>query len=57
MDEIENIWEVNMKVLIGLSNDSFTNESKNKGNVIMGHGPQVHMNYNGSLILSTTENG
>jgi len=29
MDEIENIWEVNMKVLIGLSNDSFTNESKN----------------------------
>ena len=23
----------------------------------MGHGPQVHMNYNGSLILSTTENG
>ena len=37
--------------------DKFTNESKNKGNVIMGHGPQVHMNYNGSLILSTTENG
>ena len=37
--------------------DKFTNEGKNKGNVIMGHGPQVHMNYNGSLILSTTENG
>lgn len=37
--------------------DKFTNDSKNKGAVIMGHGPQVHMNYNGSLILSTTETG
>lgn len=37
--------------------DKFTNDNKNKGNVIMGHGPQVHMNYNGSLILSTTETG
>jgi hyaluronoglucosaminidase len=37
--------------------DKFTNESKNKGNVIMGHGPQEHMNYNGSLILSSTESG
>lgn len=37
--------------------DKFTNESKNKGCVIMGHGPQVHMNYNGSLVLGTTETG
>lgn len=23
----------------------------------MGHGPRVHMNYNGSLVLATTETG
>ncbi len=37
--------------------DKIMNSGKNKGNVIMGYGPQVHMNYNGILILSTTETG
>lgn len=37
--------------------DKITNDSRNKGAVIMGHGPQVHMNYNGSLILCITEAG
>ncbi|MEG1685406.1 MAG: LamG-like jellyroll fold domain-containing protein [Bacteroides sp.] len=36
--------------------DQVTNDSKNKGCVIMGHGPQEHMNYNGSLILCIDEN-
>lgn len=37
--------------------DKITSDSKNKGAVIMGHGPQVHMNYNGSLVLGVTEAG
>ena len=38
--------------------DRFMNSgSNNKGNVIMGHGAQAHTNYNGSLILATTETG
>lgn len=37
--------------------DQYTNNSGSKGNVIMGHGPRVHMNYNGSLVLATTETG
>lgn len=37
--------------------DKFMNSGKNKGNIIMGYGPQVHMNYNGMLVLSTTETG
>lgn len=37
--------------------DKITSDSKNKGAVIMGHGPQVHMNYNGSLVLGITETG
>ncbi|MEG1546864.1 MAG: LamG domain-containing protein, partial [Bacteroides sp.] len=36
--------------------DQVTNDAKNKGCVIMGHGPQEHMNYNGSLILCIDEN-
>ena len=37
--------------------DQYTNNSGSKGTVIMGHGPRVHMNYNGSLVLATTETG
>ena len=37
--------------------DKFTNESNNKGNVIMGHGARAHLNYNGSLVLATTTDG
>lgn len=37
--------------------DQFTNFTNNNGNVIMGHGARVHINYNGSLALATTGTG
>lgn len=38
--------------------ERYTSSSyNNKGNVIMGHGAREHMNYNGSLVLATTETG